>query len=152
MELQSLAVRALVAILVLGGVVSFGWYRGNTSAHKDCDLARAASVARAIDQERATAKQDAEISGAFETTRTQIVTKYKTIEKEVTREIPANCAQCRVTPAALSLLNSAIAGNPVTTPPTPGELNKPLRTPKPFADGDIPRTGGYDHTAIRKTL
>lgn len=149
--MQTLAIKAAVSLVMLLGVFASGWRYGATQERKDCDLARAEAVARAIDQERTIAKQDAEVSAGFETTRTRIQTVYRNIEKEVVREIPADCTQCRIAPAGLGLLNDVLSGRAFKATP-PGEPDQSVRIPKPPTAGHVPGSGRQIGGVERKTL
>jgi hypothetical protein len=141
-----------VAIFAAGGIYSLGHHRGFGEARTSCELERAKSVERAIAQERDIAAQDAEVSRRYEAGRNARVAAAKIVEKEVIREIPANCAQCRLSPTGLGLLNDALAGSPDAAATTPGEPSSPMRPPKPFGGWHLPGTDAQDFGAIRKAL
>lgn len=149
--MPTLAIRATIGIVLLLGLFASGWRYGTTQERKNCDLARAQAVSRAIEQERFIAKQDAEVSAGFETTRTRIQTIYRNIEKEVIREIPADCTQCRIAPTGLGMLNDAISGRAFKTTP-PGKPDQPLRVPESAPGRNVPRSGIEIGGIERKTL
>ena len=149
--MQALAIKAAVSLVMLLGVFASGWRYGVTQERKDCDLARAESVSRAIDQERSIARQDAEVSTGFEATRARIQTVYRDVEKEVVREIPADCAQCRIAPDGFRLLNDAISGRAFKATP-PGEPDQSVRVPQPPTAGHVPGSGRQIGGVERKTI
>lgn len=138
-------------LVVFLGAYHAVYSRGYAARDAECQAAVAASVIRAAEQARKIALQDAEVSAGFETTRTRIQTVYRNIEKEVIREIPADCTQCRIAPAGLGMLNDAISGRAFKTTP-PGKSDQPLRVPESAPGRNIPRSGVEIGGVERKTL
>ena len=138
----SLAVRALILISLAGGLIGSGYYRGYQDRGRADDLVRLHAVERTIQQAQEIAKQNADVSAGFETTQTRIQKVYIPVEKEVVREIPANCMQCRLTASGLMLLNSALAGNPVSAPAVARQLTQPSKPPGDAGGGDVPGDSG----------
>lgn len=139
-------------LVVFLGAYHAVYSRGYDDRDAECQAAVAASIVRATEQATEIARQDAEVSAGVETTRARIQRVYTQIEKEVVREIPANCAQCRVNPDALGLLNDALSGRAFNAPSTPREPDQSMRAPDPTGDRKFPRgyreIGGVE----RKTL
>ena len=105
-------------------------------------------IERAQTQAREIALQDAEFSEAYEKFRTRYITKVE----EVTREIPADCASCRISPNGLSLINAARAGGlPMASDTSKPNATMPPITPAP--NGDVPgvRWRKFDgHTSVQR--
>lgn len=139
-------------LVVFLGAYHAVYSRGYDARDAECQAAVAVSIVRATEQATEIARQDAEVSARVETTRARIQRVYTQVEKEVVREIPANCAQCRINPTALGLLNDALAGRLVAPPPVAGEPDQSMRAPKPFDGGDVPGTGRQIGGVERKTL
>ena len=105
-------------LLLVGGIAASLVFSGYKFASNACKAEKAESIARAIEQEREIARQNAEIAGVFEENKERIVTKYKIIERNIPNETP----DCAITNDGLRMLNDAIRGN------TPAATGKPDRT------------------------
>lgn len=143
---------------ILGGVVvvtllCVSAYRAIYSSGVDsCEgrhaIALVEHIERAQTQAREIALQDAEFSETYEKFRTRYITKVE----EVTREIPADCATCRISPNGLSLINAARAGGlPMAPSTSKPDATVPPVTPAP--NGDVPgvRWRKFDgHTSVQR--
>ena len=79
------------------------WHRGYNAAELEHQSALAESLQRGLEQAQDIARQDAEVSEYYERLRQKTIVKVE----EVTREIPANCAQCGIGSNGLRLINEA---------------------------------------------
>ena len=129
-------------VLVLGalGLLGYGYHLGHSNATTLCKANLAGSIARAAEQARQIALQDAEVSADVARTITKIRTVERPIEVEVIREIPADCVLCAVTPRARGLLNDALSGRAFQAPGA-GEPARPVPPPVSPPAGYVP--GGY---------
>ena len=100
-------------------------------------IALAGHIQRAQAQATEIALQDAEISESYEVWRTRTVTKVE----EVTREVPADCAACRISPVGLSLINAARGGG-LPMAENPGQPDVALPTPPAAPNRGDAGTGG----------
>lgn len=116
--------------LVLGafGLLGYGYHLGYGNATTLCKANLAGSIARAAEQARQIALQDAEVSADVARTITKIRTVERPIEVEVIREIPTDCTLCAVTPRARGLLNDALSGRAFQAPGA-GEPARPVPPP-----------------------
>lgn len=150
-----LALRALAALAV-AGLVGWGLYAVRASGREACEVEHQARLAehlqRGLDQAQTIARQDAEISEYYERWRTEQQTKIVTVVEEVTREIPADCRTCALSPAGLRRLNDALRGMPAA----PADPEQPdSRVPAPANPGrwQLPgggRTPGADGPSLRQ--
>ena len=110
----------LGAFIGLAAVLAWAYQAIDARAVARCEgkhaIALAEHIQRAQAQATEIALQDAEISESYEIWRTRTVTKVE----EVTREVPADCATCRLNPRGLSLLNAARSGV-LPMAPDPGQ-------------------------------
>ena len=149
--MEGLAIRALLVILVSGGLLGTGYYRGHKSATDSAEKERVKSVERAVKQNEEIAKQDQEVSAGYEARRVARDKIYVTVEKEVIREIPAKCIQCRMSDLGLGMLNNALAGKFEETA-SPGKSDESVRNPKPPRPWNFPGIGSQDSRDVQKTL
>ena len=150
--MERYAIFALVALVGFGSAGAVGYARGHRNATKDCALVRAASVERAGEEARKIALQDAEVSAGFETTRTRIQTVYRDKAVEVTREIPADCSRCSLTPSGLILLQRAYPSSDKPASTNPSKPDQPVRAPRPPALWSFPGGGNEVGGTIRQVL
>lgn len=143
---------AVLVVSVIGGAGGIGYHRGYQSADEACRLEQAEHIKRAIEQERDIAKRDAEVSRGYEARKSRRMVATKTIEKEIVREIPVDCTQCRISDDALGMLNRALAGDFMQTPAAPGEPNSPGATSDANPGRQFPGNG-FEGTGVeRKTI
>ena len=130
------------AVLVLGllGAGGYLYSRGAQSERMECKANLADSIARAAEQARQIALQDAEVAAGVAQVVTRIRTVERPIEVEVVREISPDCTACAVTPRARGLLNDALSGRAFQTPGA-GEPARPVPPPVAPPAGYVP--GGY---------
>ena len=136
--LDTLALRVLAALAIAGLLLGVGYSRGHSAAADSCKRASDAALMAAYAQGAKIGQEDATVSAAFEVVRVQKQTAYATIEKEVIREIPPDCARCSLTPNGLRLLNAAIAGHPEDAAANPGELNRVMLPPRSTPGRGLP--------------
>lgn len=137
-----MALRAL-GVAALAGLVGWGLLAVRNAGREACETEHQARLAehlqRGIEQAQVIARQDAEVSEYFERWRTEQQTKIITVVEEVTREIPADCRTCALTPAGLRKLNDALRGMPAT----PADPEQPdSRVPAPANPGRWQLPGG----------
>lgn len=114
--------------VALGSIYLVVDRRGYARCEREQQVALAAHIQRAQAQATEIALQDAEISESYEIWRTRVVTKVE----EVIREIPADCAACRLNPRGLSLLNAARSGGmPMAHDPSQPDAAVPPTTQAP---------------------
>lgn len=97
------ALGALGIIVALSAAYHVVWHRGYNAAELEHQSALAESLQRGLEQAQDIARQDAEVSEYYERLRQKTIVKVE----EVTREIPANCAQCGIGSNGLRLINEA---------------------------------------------
>lgn len=123
-------------------------HRGYARCQREHQVALAAHIQRAQAQAVEIALQDAEISESYEIWRTRTVTKVE----EVIREIPADCAACRLSPNGLSLINAARSGG-LPSAQNPGQPDAALSAPPSVENRNVPgiRRGNIDgHTSVQR--
>lgn len=120
-------------LLLLAAAYHHVYSRGYAARDAACQAATAVSIRRATEQATEIARQDAEVSAGVEAARARIQRIYTQVEKEVVREIPANCAQCRINPGTLGLLNRVLSGEVAAS-----EFDQSVRTPDPLGGGKLP--------------
>lgn len=143
------AVAGVVAITI--AIAMFVAYGKGKAA---CELAHKAALAehlqRGIEQARIIAKQDAEVSEYYERIRATTETKIVNVRQEVTREVPADCLKCSLSPDGVRLLNDYLRGvRPSTSDPAKpdgGMPTPPARDGWQFPGGSRPL--GYGGSAL----
>ncbi len=123
--------------VALGSIYLVVDRRGYSRCEREHQVALAAHIRRAQAQATEIALQDAEISESYEIWRTRVVTKVE----EVIREIPADCAACRLSPNGLSLINAARGGGlPMAN--DPGHPDAAMSAPTPTPNRQLPGVRG----------
>lgn len=128
------------------GAIAVGWFvvdrldgRGYARCEADHKDALAESLQRGLEQAQEIARQDAEITGAYEVWRTRYITKLQTAPQEIADEVHPDCTGCGLSPDGLRALNAIRQG---AVAPSPGTPQGGLPTPQTFGDGPLPGTRG----------
>lgn len=130
---------ALGALAAVGVAYSWAFGRGRDACETDHQAALAESLQRGLEQAQDIARQDAEITGAYEVWRTRYVTKLQTAPQEIADAIQPDCTGCGLSPDGLRALNAIRQG---AVAPSPGTPQGGLPTPQTFGDGPLPGTRG----------
>lgn len=136
---------ARYGLLALGAAVAV-WFvvdwldgRGYARCELEHEAALAESLHRGMEQAQEIARQDAEITGAYEVWRTRYITQLQTAPQEIADAIHPDCTLCGLSPDGLRALNALRQG---AMAPDPGTPQGGLPTPQTFGDGALPGTRG----------
>lgn len=146
LPVQYLVGGALVVSLA-GGL----YFSGRSAGVDSCRADLAEHLARAGEQARQIALQDAEVSAQAAKVIHAIREVEKRVEVEVVNEIPADCSTCALTPRGRGLLNDAITGRaytPADPAPPAGPLPAPLAPPRWQLPGSGREIGGVVRQAL----
>lgn len=147
---HGLAVRALVYLVAAIGLLTAGYRWGSNAADTRHKADLADHLLRAQEQARAIALQDAEFTREGEAIRERIRTVYRDIEREVVKNVEADCAQCGLTPAGFRMFNDALTG--AAGRADPGKQADPVPGPTPQSKPAIPGPGPILDPRLRQIL
>lgn len=147
---HGLAVRALVYLVAAIGLLGAGYRWGSKSATDSYKADILDHYVRAEKQAREIAVQDAEFTQQGEAIRERIRTVYRDIEREVVKNVEADCAQCGLTPDGFRMFNDALTGAASRT--DPGKQADQVPGPTPQSKPAIPGPGPILDPRLRQIL